>query len=65
MTDLEQRMLKIYRSMDDECQDMTLRVAKGWADLSPRHKSPVLKLIEGGARAVPMRKRMGERAQTV
>jgi hypothetical protein len=57
MSDREKLMLQLFQSMDDECQEFTLRVAKGWAEASPRHKRPVLKLIQGGPRAVSMKKK--------
>lgn len=62
MNDREQLMLRLFQSIDDESQDFILHAAKSCAEAFPRHKRPVLKLIHGGPRAVPIRKRRADRA---
>lgn len=66
MTNLEQRFVQAFRAMSDDCQRDTVTAMEAWAKAFPRRQAVTLTLLMGGSsRAVPMRKKGGERAQAV
>ena len=66
MNSIEQRFMQAFRAMSDDCQRDTVTAMEAWAKAFPRRQAATLTLIMGGnSRAVPMRKKGAERAQTV
>lgn len=44
------RMVQIFATMDDECQEQALRICAAWAEIFPRRHAPALRLVVGGTR---------------
>lgn len=65
MNEVEARILRALRAMSDDCMSDAVAAMEAWAKAFPRRQAPTLTLIMGAGRPTPMRKKGGERGQTV